>query len=99
MKAVVACLALLFAGCAELTPEESCRAICAEFQQCQIFVVGSTLRSGTSCEADCRGKIDARGAGCKRSASFLAECFQTYSCEGNDPACGTNAESFAQECG
>jgi hypothetical protein len=85
-------------GCAGLTPAESCQAICDEMAQCQAAVQGSSLAAGPSCPADCLGKIDAFGSYCKSSAAYLADCFQTYSCDGDPVLCSDQASSFAIDC-
>jgi hypothetical protein len=96
---LTAAAALLAAmGCVTLTPEESCTAICDEFSTCGIVVSGSSLTGGSTCEADCLGKISTYGGSCKTSAAYLADCFQTYSCTGNDFGCSTNAQSFSEDC-
>lgn len=86
------------AGCVSLTPEESCQAICDEMAQCQVGVSGSSLAAGASCQADCLGKIDTFGSYCKSSAAALADCFQTYSCDGDPVLCSDQASSFAIDC-
>jgi len=86
------------AGCVTLTPEESCQAICEELAQCQFGVTGSSLAAGPTCQADCLGKIEARGSSCKSSAAYLADCFQTYTCEGDPVLCSDQASSFAVDC-
>lgn len=97
--AVVLAGLLWGAGCAGLTPEESCRAICDEMTRCQTGVSGSSLAAGPGCQADCLGKIDASGSSCKESAAYLADCFQTYSCDGDPVLCSDQASSFAIDCG
>jgi hypothetical protein len=100
MRPGAAVLAGLLAGvgCAGLTPEQSCQAICDEMAQCQVGVSGSSLNAGASCQADCLGKIDAFGAPCKSSAAYLADCFQTYTCDGDPVLCSDQASSFAIDC-
>jgi hypothetical protein len=94
----VAAGAVLLAGCVTLTPEQSCQTICDTMAQCQLTVDGSSLAAGPNCQADCLGKIDARGASCKTSAAYLADCFQTYTCQGDPLLCSDNASSFASDC-
>jgi hypothetical protein len=94
-------LALLFlvsTACVDLTPEESCAAICSELQSCGIAINGSTLAEGASCESDCLSRIEARGGGCKGSAANLGDCFQTYTCDGNS-FCSDEAGAFREDCG
>src|SRR3954467_13497341 len=83
----IAVVAALLAGCVSLTPEQSCQAVCDELAQCQFAVDGSSLAAGPSCQADCLAKIDARGSYCKSSAAYLADCFQTYTCDGDPVLC------------
>ena len=85
-------------GCVNLTPEESCTAICSEMQQCGLSISGSSLAAGSSCHTDCLNLIAAHGAGCKSSAAYLADCFQTYSCSGVEFSCSENASSFSTDC-
>ena len=96
---VAGLLVLGAAGCVSLTPEQSCQAICADLQQCQVSIGGSTLAAGASCQADCLGKIEARGPACKSAAAYLGDCFQTYTCDGIDVGCSDQAGSFAADCG
>ena len=97
--ASAAAVFLTSAGCVEMTPAEACAAICSEMAQCQVVISDSTLAPGPSCQADCEGRIQARGSGCKSSASYLADCFQTYTCSGIEFNCSDNASSFASDCG
>jgi hypothetical protein len=87
------------AGCAPMSAQDSCSAICDELSQCQVTISGSSVRAGASCETECVALIDAKGNACKSSASYLAECFQTYTCSGIDVSCSTNANEFANDCG
>jgi len=86
------------AGCVSLTPVQSCEAICDEMAQCQSSVSGSTLAAGASCQGDCLAKIDAHGSSCQSSAAYLADCFQTYTCDGDPVLCSDQASSFAIDC-
>lgn len=94
----VALAVLGMTGCVTLTPVQSCEAICDEMAQCQFAVSGSSLAAGASCQGDCLARIDAHGSGCKTSAAYLADCFQTYTCEGDPTLCSEQAASFAQDC-
>ena len=85
-------------GCVQMTPTESCGAICSEMQQCQMTIRGSPLVAGPSCSTDCVNLLEARGAPCTSSAAYLADCFQTYSCSGIDVGCSQNANSFSNDC-
>jgi hypothetical protein len=85
-------------SCVQLTPAESCTLICKELATCSISISGSSLMAGAQCEANCLALLEKNGAGCKGSAAYLADCFSTYSCTGNDVGCSGNARSFAQDC-
>ena len=95
----VASIFLGTVGCAPMPPAESCAAICSELLDCNKAINGSTLQPGPSCQAECLSKLEARGSGCKSSASYLADCFKTYTCSGIEFNCSDNASSFASDCG
>jgi hypothetical protein len=96
--AVVLSVCLGAIGCVDMPPEQSCAAICSELQECQISIKGSSLRPGPSCESDCKSRIAAHGGGCRSGASYLADCFQTYTCDGDNVGCSQNAQTFVEDC-
>jgi hypothetical protein len=102
MKRMIVTLAAacgsLTLGCVNLTPAESCQAICSEMTQCQIAITGSSLTAGASCETSCLSKIETEGDSCKTSAAYLADCFKTYTCSGIEVSCSTYANEFANDC-
>jgi hypothetical protein len=99
MPKVASAAAMLSAvGCVSLTPEQSCTAICDEMQECGVTIEGSSLAAGPSCHGDCLSLINVHGAGCKSTAAYLADCFQTYTCSGIEVSCSGNADSFSTDC-
>jgi hypothetical protein len=98
VRAVLALLAASALACVQLTPAESCQAICNEMQSCGFSIQGSSLAADGSCQTDCEARIVAGGDSCKTSAAYLADCFNTYTCSGDDVSCSTNASSFASDC-
>lgn len=100
MKKLIACLVIGCSfGCVTLTPEQSCEAICAELDTCGVAIEGSSLSSGSSCQADCMNRITTQGDACKGSAAYLADCFQTYTCDGIEVFCNPEAGAYADDCG
>lgn len=95
---LIALASLASSACVDMTPAESCAAICSEMAQCGFTIEGFPLSPGTACEGDCVGLLEARGSACRSSAGYLADCFQTYSCTGNETGCSSNAGSFLEDC-
>jgi hypothetical protein len=94
-------LAVTAAACLR-THEDICGVVCARVAECGPFV-GNHLDGGPSCQQDCitlmQNPSSAREY-CDESATMLANCVETRSCEEiNSGRCGHSRILVYEDCG